>query len=300
MTVTEMLERFITSKRAAGVSDATVYWYRQMIVAFDTWLQQQANQALTPELMETYLVYLRDRHKLNGGKPLADMSIAGAARALKAFFKWAKAKKLIDESPMAEIRLMKPEAKEPRRAMRDEVDILFRSIPVNGWVGLRDYLVIHVAFFCGLRVGELILLEAHHFDIQQEVLHIPGGKSGGGLVPLLREVIEAFLAYQTHRPKCEETRLFVASDGHDRVAGVLTENGVRQMLRRRCKEAGVRHLNPHSMRHGLAMFLLNEKRVDASLVQRILRHANIKTTTTFYARWTQDAMADEFRRKMAR
>ncbi len=289
MSISEMLAKFVTSKRAAGASDATTRWYRNIVGKFAEWL---GDRPLTTETMEAYFVYLRDDRHL---KPA---SVASVARALRTYFKWCQGKRLIDASPMTEIRLMKAPAKEPRLATRDEVTVLLNTIPVSGWVGLRDYLIIHVLFFCGLRVGELVKLEAHHFDVGLEILHIPGGKTGGGLVPLLREVVEAFLAYQTHRPRIDEARLFLSSDGHDEAVGPLTEHGVRHMVRRRCKEAGIRHLNPHAFRHGLAMHLLNDKRIDASLVQKILRHADIKVTTGTYARWTMTAASDEFKSRM--
>lgn len=294
MSTDEMLTRFLKSRQAAGASDRTLRWYRSLIGQFVTWLAGQEEQRIDVDAMEAYLVHLRT------GKPLASASIASAARAIRTFFNFCVTKKLLDSNPMNEIRLMKAEPHEPRRATREEVDILLREIPVSDWIGLRDYLIVHVLFFGGLRVGELVRLEEHHFDLAQEILHIPGGKTGAGMVPLLQEVIEAFMAYRTHRPPTSEQKLFLSSDGHAAPIGPLTEHGVRHMIRRRCKEAGIRHLNPHAMRHGLAMHLLNDKRVDASLVQKILRHADIKTTTSFYARWIMGAAADEFKTRMRR
>jgi integrase/recombinase XerC len=306
MNTEHLFTRFITSKRALGVTDATVHWYRAHVRAFDLWLAPQAEQPLTPDLMEAYLVYLRDRHKQPGPDgtkpaPLAESSIASAYRALRAFFRWCAEKGLIETSPLAGVKIKRPEAPEPRRALRSEVDALIRSIPVDGWIGLRDYLIVHVIFFCGLRVGELVRLEERHFDLSDPaspVLHIPGGKTGAGVVPLLRDVVEAFMAYQIHRPIDVTDRLLVSAGAYHQAVGALTEAGVRQAIARRCKEAGIRHLNPHSFRHGIAMHLLNDKRVDASLVQRILRHTNIRTTTAFYARWTLGALADEYRLTM--
>lgn len=297
MSISEMLDKFVLSRRAAGLSKQSIKWYVSIVGMFAAWLNEQPEPALTTEQLEIYLVSLRGRVSARG-RPLSDVSVVTHARALRGFFRWCQQKRLIETSPMAEIKVRKAEAKEPRLASRDEVEQLLRAIPVDNWLGLRDYLIVHVLFFAGLRVGELVQLEAQHFDLDAEILRIPGGKTGGGLVPLLREVIEAFLAYQTHRPPTTESRLLLSSNGYGTVVGSLTEVGVRHMLRRRCKEAGIRHLPPHSMRHGLAMFLLNDRRVDASLVQKILRHSSIKTTTETYARWTMGAAADEFRNKM--
>jgi integrase len=299
MTIEEMFDRFTVSKRALGASPATLKWYRTHVLAFADWHSAAGNPELTSDLMEAYIVHLRDRpqmvRKRRGG--LAGASVASAHRALRAFFKWCVGKRLIDASPVDGVKIQRPDPTEPRRALRSEVEALIRGIPVDGWVGLRDYLIIHVMFYCGLRVGELVRLEEHHFELNPEnpVLHIPAGKTGGGVVPLWRDVVEAFLAYQMHRPAGATERLFVSASAHHTPRGALSEAGVRQMLEKRCKEAGIRHLNPHAFRHGVAMHLLNDRGADASLVQRILRHANIRTTTTTYARWTVGALGNQYR-----
>lgn len=250
MTISEMLTRFITSKRAMGASNYTIRWYRCIVGKFDTWVEGQGDPPLSNDLIELYFVHLRDRHKADNSKPMADASVMSIYRALRTFFKWCKTKKLISEDPMVEFKLMRPDPKEPRLATREEVDRLLRSIPVNDWIGLRDYLIVHIIFFGALRVGELVKLEAHHFDVQGEILHVPGGKTGAGTVPMLRELIEAFLAFQTHRPASPEPRLLLSSDGHNMPNGALTDSGVRHMLRRRCRDAGLRNLSPHAFRHG--------------------------------------------------
>lgn len=303
MTIEEMLDEFTLAKRAEGVTGATLKWYACIVAALERWVAVQADQELTPAAMKRYLVHLRDRHKQPGPdgttpQPYSDHSIVSIHRCLRSFFRWCEEEGLLTQSPMQGVKVKRPDPAEPRRALRDEVALLIRSIPVDSWIGLRDYLVVHTIFFCGLRVGEVVRLEERHFDIGNQVLHIPGGKTGAGVVPLMRDVIEAFLAYQIHRPKGYTDKLFVSSYGTGSPRGALGTSGVRLMIARRCAEAGIRTLNPHSFRHGIAMHLLNDKRVDATMVQRILRHANLRTTTTFYAQWTIAALADEYRAVM--
>lgn len=302
MNIEEMLTEFTVSKRAEGVKATTITWYAFHLRAFDAW-RATGNHRLTPTTMRRYLVYLRDRHTTEPNTPpLAEASIQSAHRALKSFFKWCQESEEVPSvtvSPMEKVRVKRPDPVEPRRATRREVDILLATIPVNGWLGLRDYLIVHTLFYCGLRVGELVLLEEHHFDVESRIVHVPGGKTGAGLVPLAHPVAEAFLAYITHRPTGYTDKLFVSANGGGKPKGALSAVGVRQMLVRRCAEAKIRRLNPHSFRHGIAMHLLNDKRVDATLVQRVLRHANLKTTTTFYAQWITAALVDEYCNVMA-
>lgn len=294
------IDRFLLSKQSAMLSAATTAWYATQLRMFDRWLDTNGYLVVDTETVERYLVYLRGRKARRRSSQLTPASVAGAHRALKIFYKWCTERGLVALSPVASIKLKKPSRKMPKRATRQEFDTLVRSLPVDHWIGLRDYLLIHTVFYCGLRIGEALRLEAHHFEISEErqVLHVPDGKTGAGVVPLLREVSEAFLAYNTHRPKWADGRLFLGSDGNGGVDGVLTPSGARQMLKRRCAEAGLRYLNPHSFRHGIAMHLLNDKRADMSMAQRILRHSKIATTAESYAEWLIDPLADEYRRQM--
>lgn len=294
------IDRFLLSKESALLSAATTDWYAVQLRMFDQWLDTNGYLAVDTETIERYLVYLRKRKARNSDQPLAPASVAGAHRALKVFYKWCVERGLVTVSPMATLKIKRLDKKMPRRATRQEFDALVRAVPVDDWIGLRDYLLIHTIFYCGLRIGEALRLEAIHFEITEErqILHVPGGKTGAGVVPLLREVSEAFLAYNTHRPRWHDDRLFLSSDGNDGVDGLLTPGGARQMLKRRCTAAGIRYLNPHAFRHGIAMHLLNDKRSDASMVQRILRHSKISTTTESYAEWIIDPLADEYRRQM--
>jgi len=294
------IDRFLLSKESSLLSAATTAWYAVQLRMFDDWLNAAGYLAVDTETIECYLVYLRKRKAYHSDRPLSPSSVVAAYRALKIFYKWCAERGLVALSPMAAMRMKKLDKKMPRRATRQEFDTLVRSLPVDNWIGLRDYLLIHTIFYCGLRIGEALRLEAIHFEITEErqILHVPGGKTGAGIVPLLREVSEAFLAYNTHRPKWSDDRLFLGSNGNGGAIGILTPGGARQMLARRCAAAGLRYLNPHSFRHGIAMHLLNDKRSDAGLVQRILRHSKITTTTDNYAEWIIDPLADEYRRQM--
>lgn len=294
------IDRFLLSKESAMLSTATTGWYAVQLRQFNDWLKANHCADVTTETIERYLVFLRKRKARHSDQPLSPSSIAGAHRALKIFYKWCVERGLVATSPVAAVKMRKPPKKAPKRATRQEFDTLVRSLPVDDWIGLRDYLLIHVIFYCGLRIGEALRLEACHFEITEErqVLYVPGGKTGAGVVPLLREVSEAFLAYNTHRPQWRDDRLFLSSNGDGGVDGVLTSSGARQMLKRRCAAASLRYLNPHSFRHGIAMHLLNDKRSDTSMVQRILRHSRITTTTENYAEWIIDPLADEYRRQM--
>lgn len=105
-------------------------------------------------------------------------------------------------------------------------------------------------------------------------------------------VIRSFLEYIYARPLSDTDKVFLSADGMLAPRDVLTPNGLRQMVRRRCAAAGIEYRNPHAFRHGLAIYILNNGG-DISLVKRILGHSHIQTTE-IYARWMTDGMIQAF------
>ncbi len=296
MRVDDLLEQFLAEHVAAGHSPKTVDWYRAEVQRFLRWLlanQLQNGNWLNPS---TIVRYLAECRTVNGNAPA---TVAGHYRGLQGFFTWLVQRGYIDESPLTQIPAPKVPKKEPRRAELSEYDHLLESIPQRRWIDLRDRLIINTLFLCGLRLSECAKLTAPDFRINAHLLLVREGKGGHDrLVPLLPAVERAFVAYVWVRPEVVSVEpLFLAANGAGRAVGPLLPGGIRQMLRRRCKRAEQRVLNPHSFRHGLAMHLLNQGG-DMSLVQKVLGHSQISTTAKHYAEWLTDGMLREFSVKM--
>ena len=186
---------------------------------------------------------------------------------------------------------------EPRRASLQEYQRLLDALPRDTWIGYRDRLLVQTLFLCGIRRGECAGLKAEDYRLAEHVLKVDG-KTGPRLVPLLPAVEVAFVEYQFNRPAYPTEQLFLSADGGGKPDGVLSAGGIYQMLRRHCLRAGVKRLNPHSFRHGLAMLLLNERHADMSLVQKVLGHSQIGTTAARYAEWLTAGVVREFSEKM--
>lgn len=297
MELRTIFDRFVTSKQAAGITHATIKWYSAQCRRFFAWYEDQDEQELTPELMEAYFVYLRTTKKLLANWPgdrLSDRSIHSAFRALRAFFKWSVGRGLLPKSPMTEIKVKRPEPNIPKQVTREEVDRLIDTIATEKWKDRRDRLAIATLFYCGLRVGELVQLEEQHFDLENCLLHVPGGKTGAGVVPLLPIVIELFKEYMAIRPQGCSKRLLLSVTARSDRPKWLSAHGVRLMIYRRCDNVSMRQLNPHSFRHGIAMHLLNERNADLYLIQNILRHSRPNVTAEYYIRWQTKALKQRF------
>lgn len=296
MTFDEAIQMFLAACAARGLSPRTVSWYGDQLAGFLRWLTASGINGSAwcrAEVIERYLAEEAGR--------VSPSTVHAHYRSLSVFFGWLKERGLLVESPLALVKPPRVPKHSPRRSTLEEYDALLASIPQESWIDLRDRLALSLLFLCGLRVSEAAALRADDFDLAARLLIVRHGKGGDErLVPMLPAVAQAFVAYAMVRPPWSSGHLMIgASGGSLSPAGLLTANGIRQMLRRRCAKAGVRYLNPHSFRHGLAMLMLNSGG-DMSLVQKVLGHKAITTTAAVYAQWLTDGMIEQFERVMER
>jgi integrase len=99
--------------------------------------------------------------------------------------------------------------------------------------------------------------------------------------------------YLYNRPAWSKPPLWVSSDGYSGVRGALTAEGIRVMLRRRCTDVGLRSINPHQVRHGFAMTLLNAG-MELSAVSAAMGHSSQSVTEQVYAAWLTEGLAREY------
>lgn len=273
------VQAFCTAK-AVALSPKTVVWYRIQLGAFGAWLDAQGGDWMAATSIEQYYSYLRTVRRLQPS------SVRGAHRALSAFYGWLIKRRLIARNPISDVEAPRVPKKQRGRAAPGDYESLLRSIPLDSnWVNARDYLLVSTLFLAGLRVAELTRLTIDDFDITNRLLIIRSRKGGDDhIIPLLEPVTRAFIAYLYARPATECAEVFLASDGGPGSDGVLTPNGVRQRLTKLCERAGIARLTPHKFRHGLARYML-DKGADMALIQRILGHQRMSTTSEIYALW---------------
>lgn len=286
MNLPHCIEQFLLDCERRRLRPATVISYRDQLYLYARWL---GARELSEGPVGKYLDYLRDRN-------LSSASVADAFTVLRLFGNWLCESQLIEQPLTAGLRKPEVERQLPRRATIDAYQALLHSIPLATWLDRRDYLIVQSLFMCGLRVGEVCALRTDSIDVKAGLLRVEDGKTGSSVLPLLDEIAASYIDYMTWRPASDCPWLFPRSEAGGLLMHneALKPNGIRLMLRRRCRYAGIDYLNPHSFRHGFAIYLLNEKKVEMSIVQRLLRHESITTTAKFYAEWQLSALRDVY------
>lgn len=302
MRYSDACDRFVRRCEAKGRSDHTITFYKNNFAYFRRWLEAngkaEGEDWLDEDLFFDYFAFLQKRVKKGEIQPeTADASY----RALRALCNWLHQppQQRIASNPMRLVERPDVPPKEPRRTDIDDLTHLIQSIKPDSWIDHRDRLIITILFWCGLRVGPLCRLTVADIDTVQGTLRVGKDKSGAPhYVPLLPVVKKAFTAYIYSRPATATNALFVAASGHHAALDTgITADGVRQMLERRSLAAGFeRGKNPHSLRHGIAMHLLNELGADLAFISKLLDHKDVKTTENYYAKWKTAGLAKQYQR----
>lgn len=155
------------------------------------------------------------------------------------------------------------------------------SITGGKWTDERDRLIARLLYFSGMRVGELCDLEDR--DIQPEEMRIlirHGKGMRARYVPMHEDAVPTLRGYIAKRPHSHFTKLLVSNDGFGGVCGNLMPEGVRQMLIRRCKRAGMKYLHPHSCdQHEGVMITLIRWRMEDQLRGLLARYCQADQPT---------------------
>lgn len=262
-TLAEAIESWGYALEATGKSPKTVDIYLWSVRRFETWMI--ANGRTT----QLDRIRLTDHERFQTDM-LANTRPASAAivfRSLNVFWKWAitRPELGVTKSPM--VGLSAPHVPEEHiqeaadHVSDDELRRILatcRSGSRHDFLALRDSAIIRILATTGLRLSEATNLTLDSFDSAARTLTVIGKGRRRREVFLDPDTMDALRAYLTRgRPRHAEAehtnRLWLGGGGRSMgktAPGVLTSNGVAQMLASRAESAKIgRRVHPHELRH---------------------------------------------------
>jgi integrase/recombinase XerC len=209
----------------------------------------------------------------------------------RGFYTWLGREGKVQSNPVQDVRAPKAPKPLPKAlAVDDSVQLAeWHDEAADPWLEARDAAIVELLYGCGLRVGELVGLDAlasgsarGWIDLQAAEAHVLGKGSKRRSVPVGRKALQALEAWLVLRnganAKVDQAALFTGRHGTR-----LTPQAVWQRLKQRSLKAGLpTPVHPHMLRHSFASHLLQSSG-DLRAVQELLGHANI-TTTQVYTR----------------
>lgn len=257
LNLRETVEEFLAAQ-AGEVSDSTLLWYSNRLRDFAAFAGDDLPLKDAVSVIRAYKAGLKKR--------MTPSSVHGYQRAVRRLFSWMVEEGTIQCNIARNVPLIRLPEQPPHAILEDDLHRLLNQLPRES---ARDRAIVLFLADTGCRVGGLCSLTFASLDLPNRcALVVEKGRKSRRVY--FNDVTAAALSlYLTARPRSDYDAVFIAERGGQ----PLGTDGVRLMLRRMAKRAGVkgRH-NPHSFRHAFARsFLWNGGNL--ATLGRLMGHA---------------------------
>lgn len=243
------VESYIRWVEHKNRSPRTIQSYRESIAQLVDWLDGGNLMDATRDEVQDWLIHLQREH--------AATTAAVRFRSLRAFYNWAVAEEIIDRSPMARLSEPKPDDTPVPVVPDEDLQALIKHCEVGGradFESVRDLAIIRM--FCepgSPRIAEMagILLDDVNLG-RRPGYEVMGKGRKVRWIPLGRKSCAALERYVRLRRKHGGAQLPQLWLGAKRTDVPLSSTGIQQMLERRAKAAGLKHIRAHQLRHSAA------------------------------------------------
>jgi integrase/recombinase XerD len=201
--------------------------------------------------------------------------------ALRTFFRFLIQEGQIDVSPAEELESPSITKKLPDILTLKEVERLLEQPNTQTPLGARDRAMLEMLYATGMRVSELVRLQAHHLHLEAGYVLLFGKGSKERIVPIGKEAIDWAHRYMKESRerllrRRETPFLFVNRSGKP-----MSRQQFWKIIKAYGRKAGIRkRITPHLLRHSFASHLL-ERGADLRSVQLMLGHVDISTTQIY-------------------
>jgi site-specific recombinase XerD len=190
----------------------------------------------------------------------ARRTVAGLARALRSFFRYAHHRGWCQAGLAEAIKAPRIFAQEslPVGPSWPDVQRLLASTEGDRPVDVRDRAILMLLAVYGFRAGEVVRLRLEDFDWERELLRLGRPKTQAlDVYPLSHGVGEAVLGYLRVRPRGAWRQVFLS---HRAPIHPLSRSALWPIVAERLRRLGVAspHRGPHALRHACATHLLEQ------------------------------------------
>lgn len=204
------------------------------------------------------------------------------------FFKWCVKQKYLEVNPFEKIEKPRLEKRIPRGLSKEDAEkILSTSKNMRyryKFERHRNYAIISLLLFTGIRRGELLNLELSHVDLSGNTLFVSQGKGRKDrMIPInshLHGILERYLK-ERERLKRQNPHFFISLKKDEGFA----ERGLRRLLNK-IKERSNIYFSTHTLRHTFATLML-EGGCDIYTLSKLMGHSDITTTTIYLSASTK-------------
>ncbi|MCC5919454.1 MAG: tyrosine-type recombinase/integrase [Cyclobacteriaceae bacterium] len=268
----ESFLNFIAYEKRSG--QHTLTSYRTDLEQFEIFCQE-IYQLDSIEKAEHFMIRSWIVNLMEAGKKTSTVNRKIAT--LKSFYKFLMRSSFLDKDPTQKIRSLKKSSQLPQFIREDELISYFEKLPEpEGFIEIRDRLIIDLLYGTGIRLNELIELTEE--NLSGSSIKVMGKGSKERMIPLPTEVQLSIKRYQREKEKLafSNTDTFLCKPDGEKLYPMLVYRTVKKYL----TQVNVDKKSPHVLRHSFATHLLN-KGAELNAIKDLLGHAGLAATQVY-------------------
>ena len=257
----DLIECYLEAMSVQGRSYKTIRAYKGAIKRLMNEIKVTVRR-VTVYHLRSYIAKMKERG-------LKESTMENQRQVFSSFFGWLFREGLIEKNPVVNLGAIK--VPKVQKMIFSEVDM---EIMRQSCQNIRDKAAICFMASTGCRVGELVGINIESVDLDA-LECVVTGKGNKQRTVYLDNVTAMFLRNYLETRKDNNQALFV-----NRYNKRFNTNGIREMLLRVEKAAGIQHIHPHKFRRTLATNMA-KRGMPIQVIAQILGHDSIETTMKY-------------------
>ena len=257
----DLIECYLEAMSVQGRSYKTIRAYKGAIKRLMNEIKVTVRR-VTVYHLRSYIAKMKERG-------LKESTMENQRQVFSSFFGWLFREGLIEKNPVVNLGAIK--VPKVQKMIFSEVDM---EIMRQSCQNIRDKAAICFLASTGCRVGELVGINIDSVNLD-ELECVVTGKGNKQRTVYMDNVTAMFLRNYLETRDDDNQALFV-----NRYNKRFNTNGIREMLLRVEKAAGIQHIHPHKFRRTLATNL-HKRGCPIQTIAAILGHESIETSMKY-------------------
>jgi integrase/recombinase XerC len=200
---------------------------------------------------------------------------------LRSFFGYLLRRQEIVVNPMLRVSALKTDKKLPAFVEESAVQTLLNDVEFpDGFVGVRDRLILELLYGTGIRLAELLGLKNTDFDHYEQTISVTGKRNKSRKVPITKplvKLIQEYIIAKGHKFTDINTISLILTDKGEPSYPVHIQRIVKKYL---SVVTTIKKRSPHILRHSYATHLLNHG-ADLNAIKDLLGHQSLAATQVY-------------------
>jgi integrase/recombinase XerC len=207
-------------------------------------------------------------------------SINRKIATLRTFYKFLLQRGTITQNPMLRVHSLKESKRLPHFVEEQQLNQLLDSTEFpEGFEGIRDRLVLEFLYGTGMRLAEMLSVDATMISKLDRTVKITGKRNKQRIIPLHAGLLPLIETYQQEKERtfngAADKNLIVTDDGKAAYPMLIY-----RIVRKYLMYTNADKKSPHVLRHTFATHLLT-KGADLNAIKDLLGHSSLAATQVY-------------------